>query len=189
MSGRIIPGGLRLGALGMIVPGVIALALIGLAAGAQTARPIVWLGEFSNMRYTEEHAYGYSVQLWREGETVFGFFLASEGLAGDTPTGLLDGVKFDSKTGRLSFRAKLTMGIDARQQPSRDLFEFDGKLARASLNGSLKHSNENISNRATTTQRISLKKLQSNSTLSQPGSYAEWKQQADEILRRRGPKW
>jgi hypothetical protein len=166
-----------------------ALGVIALAARAQTPRPIVSLGEFSNMRYTEEHAYGYSVQLWREGETVFGFFLASEGLAGDTPTGLLDSVKFDSKTGRLSFRAKLTMGIDARQQPSRDLFEFDGRLGRASLNGSLKHSNGTISNGPATAQRINLKKIQPDTALSQPGSYAEWKQQAGEILIRRGPKW
>jgi hypothetical protein len=95
-------------------------------------------------------------------------------------------VKFDSKTGRLSFRAKLTMGIDARQQPSRDLFEFDGKLGRASLNGSLKHSD---GNRATTAQWIKLRKIQPDTALTQPASYAEWKQQADEILKRRGPKW
>lgn len=174
MSGRVI-----LSVLGLMV----------LAAEAQTPRPIVSMGEFSNMRYTGEHAYGYSVQLWRESETVFGFFLASEGLAGDTPTGLLEGVKFDSKTGTLSFRAKLTMGIDARQRPSRDLFEFDGKLRRASLDGSLKHLNGTISSQAITTKRISLKKIQPDSALSQPGSYEEWKQQAEEILRRRGPKW
>src|ERR1700687_2901591 len=107
-------------------------------AFAQVPRPITFVGEFSNMRYTEEHAYGYSVQLWREGATVFGLFLASEGLAGDTPTGLLDDLKYDSRSGRLSFRAKLTMGLDARQQPSHDLFEFDGKLNTRAVSGVLK---------------------------------------------------
>ena len=50
------------------------------------------VGEFSNMQFTEEHAYGNSVQLWHHGDKLFGFFEASEGLAGDTPAGLLDEV-------------------------------------------------------------------------------------------------
>jgi hypothetical protein len=81
------------------------------------------------------------------------------------------------------------MGIDARQQPSRDLFEFDGRLGRAFLNGSLKHSNGTISNGPATARRINLKEIQPDRALSQPANYAEWKQQADEILIRRGPKW
>src|ERR1700676_1014299 len=89
---------------------------------AQAPRPISFVGEFSNMRYTEEHAYGYTIQLWREGAAVFGLFLASEGLAGDTPTGLLDDLKYDARSGKLSFKTKLTMGADARQQPTHDLF-------------------------------------------------------------------
>src|ERR1700719_513521 len=84
------------------------------AAFAQAPRPITFVGEFSNMRYTEEHAYGYSVQLWREGSAVFGLLLASEGLAGDTPAGLLEDLKYDPRAGKLSFQAKLTMGVDER---------------------------------------------------------------------------
>jgi hypothetical protein len=159
------------------------LAMLSLTAVAlgQAPRPITFVGEFSNMRYTEEHAYGYSVQLWREGAAVFGLFLASEGLAGDTPTGLLDDLKYDPRSGRLSFRAKLTMGVDARQQPSHDLFEFDGKLSARALSGVLK--------RAAASERINLRKLQPDSALDQPRTYDEWKRQTDEILRRRGPKW
>jgi hypothetical protein len=44
------------------------------------------LGAFSNMRFTEEHAYGYRVDLWWAGPCRFGLFEASEGLSGDTPT-------------------------------------------------------------------------------------------------------
>jgi hypothetical protein len=75
------------------------------------------------MKFTEEHAYGYSVQLWRQGDEVFGFFEASEGLAGDTPAGILDEVQFDPRSGALSFKAKLTIGVAllaaGQQEPSR----------------------------------------------------------------------
>src|SRR6059036_1337382 len=69
------------------------------------------VGAFSNMRYTEEHAYGYTVDLWRAGDCLFGFLLASEGLAGDTPTGLLEEVQYNERTGALSFRARLSTGL------------------------------------------------------------------------------
>jgi hypothetical protein len=156
------------------------LSLIAVALG-QAPRPIIFAGEFSNMRYTEEHAYGYSVQLWREGATVFGLFLASQGLAGDTPTGLLDDLKYDARSGKLSFRTKLTMGIDARQQPTHDLFEFDGTLTAQAVSGVLKHG--------AASERIKLRKLRPDDALPQTRTYDEWKRQTDEILRRRGPKW
>ncbi len=159
------------------------LAVLPLIAAsfAQAPRPITFVGEFSNMRYTEEHAYGYSIQLWREGAAVFGLFLASEGLAGDTPTGLLDDLKYDPRSGKLSFKAKLTMGVDARQQPSHDLFEFDGTLSARAVSGVVKHG--------AASERINLRKLQPDAALAQPRTYDEWKLQTDEILRRRGPKW
>lgn len=90
-------------------------------------RPIRAIGDFSNMRYTEEHAYGYTVELWRDGDSAIGVFLVSAGLQGDTPVGMLENVRFDSRTGALSFTAKLTTGVavlpGGRQEPSRDLFE------------------------------------------------------------------
>jgi len=91
------------------------LALISTGAPsafAQAAnRPISAIGEFSNMRYTEEHAYGYAVELWRDGGSIIGLFLAAEGPQGDSPTGMLENIKFNSHTGALSFTAKLTIGV------------------------------------------------------------------------------
>ncbi len=71
---------------------------------------VTFVGSFSNMRYTEEHQYGDEIDLWRSGNQIFGHFLHSAGLAGDTPTGLIEDVKYDPKNGNLSFKAKLTMG-------------------------------------------------------------------------------
>jgi hypothetical protein len=167
------------------------LALIagGGTGCAQAQPPVIFLGAFSNMRYTEEHAYGYTVQLWRAGPDVFGLFLASAGLAGDTPAGVLDDVRFDEKTATLSFNARLTLGMtiaaDGRQQPTRDRFSFDGRLSGTRLVGTVKHS----SGGATETVRVILDKRRAEEPVRQPRTYAEWKLQADEILRQRGPKW
>src|SRR5438093_291863 len=109
------------------------------------------IGAFSNMRTTEEHAYGYTVMLWRAGDCIFGLFESSEGLAGDTPVGELQGVKYDRKTGALTFSAKLTMGVvspgDSKGfEPSRDLFSFAGELRATGLTGAVTHGIQNSPN-------------------------------------------
>jgi hypothetical protein len=173
----------------------LALFSIGAALAAfaqQLHRPIRAIGEFSNMRYTEEHAYGYSVELWREGDSVIGLLLVSEGLQGDTPTGMLENIRFDSRTGALSFTAKLTTGATilpgGRQEPSRDLFEFSGALRATVLTGTFKRSDPRQPSRLGSRERVQLK-ISPQAVMIPANSYAEWKHQADEILKRRGPKW
>jgi len=155
-------------------------------------RPIRAIGEFSNMRYTEEHAYGYTIALWRDGDTAIGLFLVSEGLQGDTPTGMLENVRFDSRTGALSFTAKLTTGATilpgGRQEPSRDLFEFSGTLKATTLTGSIMRSDQRQPSRLGSRERVQLK-VQPQTVTLPASSYAEWRRQAEEILKRRGPKW
>lgn len=74
---------------------VFLLALCSWALPAEGASAS-FLGEFSNVRYTDEHAYGYSVLLWKEGDKLFGLFYDSEGLAGDNLVGLLEDIQLDS---------------------------------------------------------------------------------------------
>lgn len=154
--------------------------------------PLTIVGEFSNMRFTEEHAYGNSVQLWQQGDKLFGFFEASEGLAGDTPAGLLEGVQFDPRTGALSFKAKLTMGVvlmqPGRQEPSRDLFEFRGTLGKDVLTGTLTQRDMLRPQATPVTSQVRLRK-QSSDSMIKARTYAEWKKSADEILKFRGPRW
>ena len=155
-------------------------------------RPIRVIGEFSNVRHTEEHAYGYAVELWRDGDSVIGLFLVAEGLEGDTPTGILQNVRFDSRTGALSFIAKLTTGLavlpDGRQEPSRDLFEFSGTLKPTVLSGTITRSDQLQPSRLGSRERVQLK-LQPQAAMLEASSYAEWKRQVDDILKRRGAKW
>jgi hypothetical protein len=154
--------------------------------------PVAIVGEYSNMEFTEEHAYGYTAQLWRQGDRVFGLFEASEGLAGDTPAGMLDEVQFDPRSGALSFKAKLSIGVvlqpSGRQEPSRDLFEFRGTLERTALVGTLRQWDMRQPQGRPVTRQVRLQK-QSGASRIQASTYAEWKKSADEILKFRGPKW
>jgi hypothetical protein len=69
------------------------------------------VGVFSSVRSTQEHAYGYSVQLWKDDGRLFGLFSAFDGPVGDAPVGLIDDVQYNSKDGKLHFQAKLTTGV------------------------------------------------------------------------------
>ena len=149
------------------------------------------VGEFSNMQFTEEHAYGYAVQLWRSGNSLIGVLLVSEGLQGDTPTGMLENIKFNLRTGKLSFTARLTTGMtyfDGRSEPSRDLFEFSGVLETTVLTGTLKRTDLSVGSDRVTPERVRLN-AQPEAVLLSASSEIDWKRQIDEILKRRGPKW
>lgn len=162
---------------------------------AQAAdRPIRAIGEFSNIRYTEEHEYGYAVQLWRDGESLVGLFLAAAGLQGDTPVGLLENVRFNTRTGALSFIARLSTGVallpDGRTEPARDRFEFTGILATKSLRGTLKHLDaRNPPAVPRPAEQVYLKLLPPGMNMPEARSYAEWRRSVDSILAVRGPKW
>lgn len=171
-----------------------ALLMLTVAFTGQDSAPAVSvIGYFSNMRFTEEHAYGYSVELWQRGDTPLGLFFASEGLQGDTPTGILEDVKFETKTGKLSFRTKLTMGVVYSKEhngvPSRDVFEFSGVLSKNQLLGTLKRLDGLNPQGAPIIEKVALKRSQSNEGMEPFKSLDDWKKAADEILKFRGPKW
>lgn len=166
----------------------------GNQAPARHAAAVKRLGVFTNMRFTREHQYGYSVELWQEKDRLFGFLLVSAGLAGDTPTGLLENVVFDPKTGRLTFRARLSTGStfnkNNEQVPTRDVYRFNGTLRGQRLTGILEHSDASDGAAAATKTSVSLRRSRGESeSMLEARSYDEWRQEADEILKLRGPKW
>jgi hypothetical protein len=153
----------------------------------------IYVGQFSNMTFTEEHAYGVSVALWRQDPSVFGLLDYAEGLYGDTPSGMLEDVKFDSSSGKISFSAKLTTGLHTCVQhkdpvPSRDLFKFEGTLAKDRLEGTLTRFDAWHMEQKPQTGKVTLKKVDE-VPLIEAQSYAEWKLKAIEILKLRGAKW
>jgi hypothetical protein len=164
----------------------------GSTSSAMDASEFAILGQFSNTRYTEEHEYGYSIQLWRTGETLCGLLLVADGSQGDTPTGLLEDLKYDRETGHLSFTNKLSIGLNyvgkGTLKPSHDLFKFDGTLQRNSLTGTLTHYDSLHTDISPQKKRIDLHKLPSDEMIK-ASTYIEWQQAVQLILNRRGPKW
>lgn len=176
----------------------ILIAIVAGAAGAafaqKTGKPAIAVqGRFTNMRYTDEHAYGYSVELWRGEMAMMGLFLTSEGLQGDNPAGLLEKVSFDANTGALSFEARLSTGVVYSKEhdgvPSRDLFRFTGVLKGRQLRGRLERLDMLDPQPSPKTEQIVLRREGSASGMTAYESYAEWKKAMDEILKFRGPKW
>lgn len=163
-------------------------------APARSGSVVKRLGVFTNMRFTREHQYGYSVELWQEKDRLFGLLLVSEGLSGDTPTGLLEDVTFNPKTGRLTFRARLSTGSTFNQNneqiPTRDVYRFNGTLKGPKLTGVLEHTDALHPAATGTKKSVSLRRSKSESaSMIEASSYDEWKKEADEMLKLRGPKW
>lgn len=184
---------------------VVAAALFACSAqaGAQIAAcgtiapslKIVEVGAFSDMRYTEEHAYGHTVMLWRAGDCVFGLLEYSAGMAGDAPIGALQDVKYDANTGALTFAAKLTTGMVSFRgsngdQPARDLFQFRGTLRPTRLTGTMTHALQNNPQLTPETNSVTLVPSKDAAEFMHgPTTWAQWQTQWQPILSRRGPKW
>jgi len=157
--------------------------------------PISPIGAFSDMRTTEEHAYGYTVMMWRAGDCMIGFLSVAEGLAGDSPIGMLEDLSVDARNGVLTFTAKLTTGITTVPGgkdlvPSRDLFAFKGRMKDRAITGTIERSMQDGRGVAPTRETISLAFSPEQSELMHgPTSYGEWRRQWEPILRRRGPQW
>ena len=157
--------------------------------------PVRFIGDFSDMRYTEEHAYGYFLELWESGTCVLGTLEVSNGLAGDTPMGLLSPVNYDRKTGALSFMAKLTTGMtrlpsNGEWAPTRDRFTFRGRLRRNTVEGTLAWSDQSSGSRSSRKERhVRLRRVPSGGESIEVKTYGDWRRRIEEVLRFRGPNW
>jgi hypothetical protein len=185
----------RMAALLMLCccPAAAAAQAAACGAIADSAR-ISLVGEFSNVQHTDEHAYGYTVTLWRTGDCVFGLFESSQGLQGDTPIGELQSLKYDSKSGKLSFSTKLTTGVvysagSNGPEASRDLFRFDGKLRANAVIGVVRHALQDNPNFKPTFRDVILPASKRDAELM-PGAmtYGDFCRIWQPVLKRRGPK-
>lgn len=162
---------------------------------AKAATRIEVVGSFSNVKSTHDDALGYVIKLWKQGNQHFGLLLVYSGPQADPPTGILENIKFDSRTRQLSFSARLSTGVVYSREhsgvPSRDRFRFEGVLTSRQVSGSLTRSNDLFPDQQPTSERITLRQSQSLTRLMlpPPSTYSAWKTWADEILQRRGPKW
>jgi hypothetical protein len=165
------------------------------AQEAAPARPIKVIGNFANVRHAHGDAFGYALELWKEGNRVFGLLLVYTGAPSDPPAGILEDVKFNPRSGNLSFSARLSTGLVYGRGysgvASRDRFTFKGVLTRTQLTGTLMRSDELFPTDRLTSERVRLRRseLLTQVMLPPPATYSDWKTWADEILGRSGPKW
>lgn len=164
----------------------------------KASSPVTAIGAFSNMRYTEEHAYGYVIELWRSDDCLFGLFFSSSGLMGDTPTGRIENISYDKDARRISFDARLTMGVipastalSSSWVPSKDAYRFSGILRKESLDGTLFHEILNYPNKQIPSSEKLFLPLTANETIGIPDlhTFLEWETHTELVLRYRGPKW
>jgi hypothetical protein len=171
---------------------LLVLLFFAIATQADPPQKIITRGTFSNYQYTDEHQYGAGVQIWQEGSGLFGIFANAQGLIGDTPTGVLENISFDSKTGRISFTAKLTMGLHSCKTheniPSQDIFNFAGVLTATTLAGTLQHADKLHQENVPTEEKVVLEKSE-DWIVTQFQNREQWKAAVTNILKLRGPKW
>ena len=166
---------------------------------AQVPKPkpehrIASIGCFMNVKGDGEHEYGYSAQLWFQGDRIIGFIYYHCGLIGDSPMGILTDVRYDAPTGKISFKAKLTSGLHScrihKNVPSHDLLSFNGFLKPDGLTGNIRIEDKLDSPPAVMDSRDSLVMLRSGSCLTQNyKSYNEWWRTWEPVYKVRGAKW
>jgi len=153
------------------------------------------LGDFERIDHSVPgDASGYLLQLWRQGNQIYGLFAVYVGPAGDPPTGILEDIRFDPSARRLSFKARLSTGLTYGRgyqgSPSRDIFQFKGRLLRNHVTGILIKSNDLFPNDKPKMKRITLRRSADMSQLmDEEQNYEDWKKSVDKILQRLGPKW
>ena len=154
-----------------------------------------FIGQFSDMQYTEEHAYGHTVELWRSGACIFGTLEVSDGLAGDVPIGLLREVRYDHPArGDLAFSARLITGMTMAPNskelvPAHDIFGFTGHLSTERLVGKIIRSNQENPGSPSTARNLLLIRIGNGGHLAGDArSYGEWRAKIEPILRFRGPE-
>lgn len=161
----------------------------------QTANSVEVVGEFLRVKHSGDDAFGYALQLWKEGDQIFGLLAIFTGAPADPPTGLLEDVKFDPRTRQFSFSARLSTGWVYSEgnwnTRTRNRFSFRGVLTRNGVTGILKDTDDLRPTDQPASRRIRLRrsKLSTQDMNPPPPTYEDWKIWADKILNFRGPKW
>jgi len=168
--------------------GVAALSLLG---AASSPPPI---GVWSNVQVSkgeDRHASGIEVEIRKHNGVLVGFLSEFVGPAEDPPVGKLESIRFDEKTGSISFTSKLSVGVVPAAAgnawvPSRNLYEFKGVIGSGAIKGSLRRKFVEEDGKETAyDESITLK---AKSTADDEPA-AEWLKRWTDVLRLRGPKW
>ena len=153
---------------------------------------VVIVGSFANNDPGTDVQVPCIVALYRTDSRLFGLLYAAV-THDDLPAGLLEDVQYDRRTGEVSFRAKLSIGVIAvkdKEIPSEDFAEFKGTLARTSLSGTMTWTDHRVPGSPRRREEVVLKySALFTDQMSNPKTYAEFRQYSEIVLKARGPKW
>jgi hypothetical protein len=178
------------------VLGFLFLCIFSVVADPQTKQeaPIKSVGCFLNVQSEGEHASGYSVRLWLQGDQIIGLIDYHRGLAGDPPMGILTDVRYAAISGKISFKAKLTSRLHSCRihinVPSHDMLSFKGFLRPDGLVGNIRLEDRLDSPPAAVDVRKNLVMLRAADCLTRDyANYNEWWKDWQAIYEARGAKW
>jgi hypothetical protein len=153
------------------------------AAQSAVKNKVDYLGSYSSLAADssadeDPHFNGYSLDLFREGDFVFGSFEIAAGT--EEVTGApIEAVKLDFASHHISFRARMSLsreygpGMPSGGRPSRDLIEFNGKITVDEVSGTLLLKDGYNPNLLRESKFIVLKHMDDKS-ISSTSSYAQW---------------
>ncbi len=160
---------------------MLALFFLLTLAGHSSAvlRQVVLVGHFSNLEATEDEdphtVSGYSVHLYREGQTLFGNIAVAVG-SQEPAQGRLNNIIYDPRTGTLRFTAEYVSGwtYDKQSGPAgrqaRETLTFSGKLSRLGLIGRVLVKDSQLVSKG----RLSQESLRRTTDDYKPESKSEW---------------
>ena len=158
-----------------------------------------YFGSWSNVTVSQgedPHAYGYTLQLWKNNGKPVGFLSEYVGPGFDPPIGPLQDVTLDTNTGKITFTAKMTTGLvfsPAHKDgtPAKSLYIFTGTLREGDVSGALEMQ-DRLDGGASTQTQVLLKRDNeqiSNTSFWAQKTFQEWEEYYAPIVRARGPKW
>jgi hypothetical protein len=134
------------------------------------------------------------VQLWLIQGKIIGMIDFHRGLLGDPPMGVLTDIGYNSESGKLSFKAKLTIGLhycrNHKGTPSRDLLAFEGRLKEDKLEGDIVIEEQSDSPPVVVDKRKKFVMRRDEDCRPEAFEYFEvWRWYYDPVFKSRGPKW
>lgn len=143
--------------------------LLAFPCSVRAASEVKFLGSFSQKSWTEEHQYIYQIDLWREGERLFGFYSFYAGLQG----GPISGTNSWRIAGDLKGKSVLLKN-------ELIYFSFSGSLTESGLSGRWSGSMSDGIN--LTLNKLPSTKIEPALLKASLGSYEAWVQWAEQYL-------
>ena len=166
-----------LAVLHLVVLALFSRLSVVLDAAETSIRPVVYVGTYEKVESIDgEHCSGYSIDLWKHNNVLFGLLHHHRGLCGDPPCGVLTDIQHSSESGSIRFKA------ETRESK----LDFSGSLKDDLLKGTLtkRWSGTDIDSKET----VRLPKHRQAYLANRFDSLEKWHEVYDSIPRCRGVK-